>query len=321
MLRLTRLTRVAGIGAASAALTLLASAPAVSVAPPLSDPHVVKHFDFNAGQTAENLVLEPDGSADVTFAVSRQVARVGLDGHTDILAELPAPAVASTPKIGFAAVTGIARAGDGTLYVNYATGDKLTGIWRIVPGGTPEQIAALPPTGLPNGLTLDRRHGLLYSADSELGTVWRVPVHGGAPTAWATGTELEPLTFIGANGIRNHNGAIWVANSDRGTVLRIPICPDGSAAPIETRATGLDGIDDFGFTGHRDDLFAALNAPNEVDFVTSDGAHSVVLTQQDGLADPTSVAVRGDRVYVTSASFPTTVKDPNLLLAHFERHW
>jgi len=319
LLRFTRFARVAGIGAASVALTLLASAPAVSVAPPLSDPHVVAHFDFSLGQAAENLVLEPDGSADVTFAISRQVVRVGLDGHITPLAQLPAPAVPATPKLGFAAVTGIARDDDGTLYVNYATGDQLTGIWRITPGGTPEQIAALPPTGIPNGLTLDRGRGLLYAADSELGTVWRVPVHGGTPTAWATGSELQPLTFIGANGIRKHNGAIWVTNTDRGTILRIPICPDGSSAPIETRATGLDGIDDFGFTGHRDDLFAALNAPNEVDFVTSDGARSVVLTQQDGLSGPTSVAVRGNRVYVTSASFTTTAKDPNLLLAHFER--
>ncbi|MGN5381657.1 hypothetical protein ACQ4WX_44910 [Streptomyces lasalocidi] len=42
-----------------------------------------------------------------------------------------------------AVVTGIARAHDGTLYVNYATGTSRTGIWRLAPGEEPEQIALL----------------------------------------------------------------------------------------------------------------------------------------------------------------------------------
>ncbi|MFD0574540.1 hypothetical protein ACFQ0T_41530 [Kitasatospora gansuensis] len=48
--------------------------------------------------------------------------------------------------------------------------------------------------------------------------------------------------------------------------------------------------------------------------MTPGGAPTVVLTQQDGLSNPTSVAVCGDTVYVTSAAF-FTLQDPNLLLA------
>ncbi|MFJ1600294.1 hypothetical protein [Streptomyces sp. NPDC088261] len=40
-----------------------------------------------------------------------------------------------------------------------------------------------PAAGLPDGLDLDRRTGTLYAIDSVLGTVWSVPVAGGAPTA------------------------------------------------------------------------------------------------------------------------------------------
>lgn len=46
---------------------------------------------------------------------------------------------------------------------------------------------------------------------------------------------------------------------------------------------------------------------------------SVVLTRDDGLSNPTSVALHGSTVYVTSAAF-TTQQDPNLLLARLDRH-
>lgn len=226
-----------------------------------------------------------------------------------------------TPVVGAALVLGIARARNGTLYVTYATGTSATGIWRINPGGgTPRQIAQLPPTGFPNGLALDERRGVLYAADSVLGTVWRVPRRGGRPTAWAVGTELDKVTApraprVGANGLRIHRDAVWVSNSSVGTLLRIPVRAAGSAGPIETRATGLVGIDDFGFVErHRDSLLAALPATSQVVLVRPDGSRQVVLGRPDGLSDPTSVVVRGRTAYVPSASYFTR-QDPNLLLA------
>ncbi|MER5428039.1 hypothetical protein [Streptomyces sp. NPDC002588] len=316
-----RLPRLAGVTAAALALGLLATAPAAGGEPTVSDPHVVAHFDFAAGQTPENIALEPDGSADLTFAGARQVANVTRAGVTRILATLPEVADPDTPNLGAAVVLGIARAYDGTLYVNYATGTRETGIWRIAPGGgTPVQIAQLPSDGLPNGLALDERRGVLYAADSVLGTVWRVPVEGGKPTAWVTGAALDPgkvppASGFGANGLRLHHGAVWVSNTDAGSVLRVPVQEDGSAGPIQTRATGLVGIDDFGFLErHRDTFLAALLTADQVALVRPDGTRTVVLTRQDGLSNPASVAVRGRTVYVPSSAF-FTMQDPNLLLA------
>ncbi|GAA3048275.1 hypothetical protein GCM10020229_69520 [Kitasatospora albolonga] len=310
-----RSTRLAGAGAL--ALALLVPASAVAVAPPLSDPHIAAHFDFAAGQLPENVALEPDGSADLTLLRSGQVARVAPDGQVTILATLPTEEHPATPLFGYAALTGIVRADDGTLYVNYVTGTKLTGIWRIRPGCEPEQISALPPDGIPNGLTLDRKHGQLYAADSVMGVVWRVPVDGGVPLAWAIHPDLRPNGFIGANGVRYHHGAVWVSNTDCGTVLRIAVGsdPDALPGPVETRITGLDGIDDFNFTGHRDDLLAARNVAGELVHVTTGGKRTVVLTKQDGLSNPTSVAVRDGSVYVTSGAFFEQPPDPNLLRA------
>ncbi|GAA2743393.1 hypothetical protein [Kitasatospora cinereorecta] len=307
--------------ATALALGLLAAAaltPATAVSPPLSDPRILVHFDLAAGQMPENIAMEPDGSADLTLIRSRQVVRVSPSGEVRQLAQMPEPADPATPVIGFAAVTGIARAHDGTLYFHFATGTDATGVYRLAPGGTPELLAALPPDSFPNGLALDEHRKALFSADSVHGVVRRIPLQGGPVTTWASGPELAPSGFIGVNGVRMHKDSVWVTNTDAGTLLRIPFCPDGTAGPIETRARDLTGIDDFGFTDPGGDtVLAALDTPNQVAYVRPDGTHTIVLTGADGLSNPTSVAVLGDTVHVTSAAFATT--DPNLLLATLDR--
>ncbi|MEU6879308.1 hypothetical protein [Streptomyces sp. NPDC046712] len=335
---MSRLPRLAAVATATLALTVLVSVPtsasearwgssrpSVGGEPTVSDPRVVAHFDFAQGQTAENIVLEPDGSAIVSFSNARQVARVDKQGTVTILATLPPVANPNTPVIGVAATTGVTRAHDGTIYVVYATGTSETGVWRIGPDGSgPEQIAELPTNGFPNAIDIDEECGTLYVADSVLGTVWSVPQDGGPRTAWATGTELQPLPapdgLVGANGLKVHNGAVWVSNTDRQTLLRIPIRHDKTAGAIETRATGLSWIDDFDFTGRGDTVLAALIMDNQVALVRPDGTHKVVLTEQDGLDNPTAVAVGHKKVYVTSAAFFNPVNpDPNLLLARLSK--
>ncbi|MEU3724285.1 hypothetical protein [Streptomyces sp. NPDC031705] len=325
MPRTVRRTRAAGVGIGAVVLALAAAAPASTAAgppaaPPLSRPRIVTHLDFAAGQTPENIALEPDGAADLTFAFARQVARVSPKGRTEVLATLPAVGHPSTP-VGAAVTTGLVRTGDGTLYVVYVTGTEAeNGIWRLTPDGRLSHFAALPPQGFANGLALDEEHGVLYAADSVLGAVWRVTLDGAEVTRWATGPELDRTAFIGANGIKVHRGAVWVSNYDRGTLLRIPVTRDGGAGPAAIRAGGLTTVDDFAFNGPGDTVLAALSGTSELALVRPDGTHAVVMTARDGLSNPTSVAVRGHKVYVPSAAF-VTGQDPNLLTARQdERH-
>ncbi|MFE5534405.1 hypothetical protein [Streptomyces sp. NPDC056492] len=343
MSRLPRLATTAAIVAA--AFTLLVPTAATAGEPDLSDPRTVAPYRYSAGETPENIALEPDGSANVTLAFARQIVRVDKHGSSRLLSVLPAVSNPLTPVFRSAVVTGIVRAKDGTLYVNYATGTSETGIWRIGPhGGTPVQIAQLPTDSLPNGLALDEKLGVFYVADTARGLVWRVPLKGGTATIWAAGAALQPLPAIGrfpagANGIKVHNGAVWVSNTDRQTLLRIPVRRDGIAGTIETRATGLAGIEDFAFTGKDDTVLAALSRDDELALVRPNGTHAIVLTAPDGLATPTAVAVfekqeakeetdkeegtdkqerQEKTVYVTSAAYFTAVRDPNLLTARLE---
>ncbi|MDX3758133.1 hypothetical protein [Streptomyces sp. AK02-04a] len=301
------------------AVTALTASPAGASTGPLAKPRIAAHFDLARGQMPENIALEPDGTADVTFAAARQVAAVSTAGTTRVLATLPAPADGGvhTPVLGFALTTGIVRAHDGTLYFLYATGTSdLTGLWRLRPGGTPQRIAALPADGLPNGLALDEHRGRLYVADSVLGKIYTVPTQGstgGEPATWSAAPELTATGFLGVNGLKIHDNALWATNLDRGTVLRIPFGPGGGPGAVRIRATDLTGIDDFAFTGRGDEILAALNGPNTVVRIRRDGSSSTVLTAADGLQNPTSVALRHGTLYVLSAAY-TTSTDPNLLL-------
>ncbi|MFE3827839.1 hypothetical protein [Streptomyces sp. NPDC059092] len=308
---------------AAAAIALALPADATPAAPkPLSHVRITNHFDLAAGQMPENIALLPDGKANVTFAGSRQIAQITPGGSTRILATLPAPADGGvkTPALGFPLTTGIVQAPDGSTYALYATGTAdLTGLWRLTPGKAPERIAALPANGLPNGLALDPHSKQLYITDSALGTVWAVPLSGGRPTAWSTAPELAATGFLGANGAKVHDGALWVSNLDKGTLVRIPIRHGNRAGVPQVKATGLAGIDDFAFTGRGDEVLATLDAPNKVVLIQPDGTNTTVLDTDDGLQNPTSVALRGKEVYVLNAAY-TTAKDPNLLLARLHGH-
>lgn len=312
---------------ATAAATILAaglvsSGAAQAASPPVRHPRILVHLNLAAGQLPENFTLQPDGSADLTFAFVAQVARVTRHGQISLVAQLPVPPNGNVPVSHTKAfLGGIVRADDGTIYVNLSTGTaKDTGVWRIRPGATPARIAALPPSSFANGLALDRAARQLYVADSANQVIWRIPLRTGVATVWARGSALRGLRgvpAVGVNGIKVSDGAVWATNTARGTLLRIPITCDHQAGDTQVITTGLPGIDDFSFAS-RDTILAAINFTSQVALIHTNGRHRIVLTARDGLSNPTSTAVRGHVLEVTSAAY-ITGKDPNLLIAQLHR--
>jgi hypothetical protein len=276
----------------------------------LSDPSIVANFDLAGAQQPENLALGPGGTEDVTFNLSRTVGQVGQDGSVITLATLPQDAA------GDALVSGIVRLGDGSLLVDYNAGSQ-SGIWRIpAGGGSAAQLVALPDAGWLNGLAIDASGQTLYATDSTKGLVWRISLATGQADIWAQGTELAPSASVdkGANGIRVQGDAVYVSNTAQGTLLRFPVGSDGTAGEVSTVASGVTGIDDFGFTGDGR-IVAAQNPISEVALIDpDDGTVQSALTAADGLSNPTSVAVRDAHVYITSGAYLTRT-DPNLMEA------
>jgi hypothetical protein len=312
----TRL-RAIGIAAAVTASLMAGIGPATATADSVtvSNPRIVTHFDLSAGQTPEDVVVEPDGSADISLSVADEAVRVGLDGRARLLGQ--PPKTGACPQSTAALSLGIARAEDGTVFLVDCAGSADTGVWRISPGRAPVQIAALPANGFPNDMVLDEDRGQLYVADSALATVWRVPIHGGAPVAWASDASLAKVSFIGANGIALHDDAVWVSNTDKGTIMRIPIRPDGTAGQAQVVVTGEGLIDNFTFLPGTDIILAALIVANQI-VAIENGQTRVLLTAADGLSSPTSLAVHDDTLHVGDSAV-VTGKDPNLLVAHVDR--
>jgi hypothetical protein len=303
------------VAALTAGVTLVAG-PAQAATPPVSNPRILAHLDPANGQQPENIALEPDGSPEVTFGSIGQVARVNRSGHVQVIARIPVPKDGDIPIFHERIfVGGIVIAPGGFRYVTVSTGlATSTGIYRFRPGQRATRIATLPAGGLLNGMAMDESSGQLYVADSVQSIIWRVSAHGGAASAWATGAPFAPHDFLGANGIKLHNGSVWVSNSDAQTLIRIPINWNGSAGTPRTIASDLGGVDDFAFTGCDNTILMALHNENRVVLIAPNGQTSTVLTAADGLSNPTSVAVHGSTVYVTDAANPVN-NNPNVLLA------
>ncbi|MCO5992083.1 hypothetical protein [Actinoallomurus rhizosphaericola] len=312
---------LAAAPAAPAAVAAPATIPAHPAHTCLGDVRVLAHFDRGAGQVAESIAPEPGGSVVIGMILARQVVRVARNGAVQVLATMPLPpgGGTTTPIVGAPNVTGVARSDSGAVYFLYSSGQGgLTGIWQLRPSGEPRLVVPLPADTFPNALVIDgRRHRFLVT-DSAGGRIWQAPLSGGEASVWSADPALAPAGFFGANGMKIHDGAVWASNSDRGTIVRIPVTKDGGSGRAEVRATGLEGIDDFDFTGRGTEILAAINEGSKLVRVSADGAQETLLDAKNGMQGTTAVRVRGNHVYVTNGA-NLAGNNPNLMLAQLRR--
>jgi DNA-binding beta-propeller fold protein YncE len=282
----------------------------------VTDVRTAAKFDFAAGEIPENITVNPDDSVTLSLLGSCAVCQRTHAPELMRISPSGARTVLATGQVG-EAISGNTRGDDGAVYYSvFAPGNAdRNGVYALRPDGTSQRIAALPVGAGPNGLAIDPAGDTLYIADSFQATIWSVPVSGGSVTPWLTDAALAPVPTealpIGANGLRFHNGALWISNFNKGTLLRVPVTTAGGAGPIRVVTGGLPNIDDLSFLAPWSDVvFAAQNGsssqngPDRVVVIYPNGTYKAVLTSADGLASPSATAVRGDRLYITDGGVP-----------------
>jgi sugar lactone lactonase YvrE len=268
------------------------------------------------GQLPENIALSTNGSVDVNFNGANELANISSTGTITPLGALPTVpgGGTGTPLLKMPFSAGMVN-NNGALYTVFSTGlASLNGVYLTLPGGSPTRIAPLPAGSLANGIAENFTTGTLYITDSALGKIWTVSAGGGTPTTWASGKLLEGVKGFGANGLKLHDGALYVSNTSLGTLIRIPVLKNGKAGVAKVVAKGLPSLDDFAFIPGTNNLIAALNFANEVAYVQANGTHSIILTSANGLENPSAVAISNSTVYITNADY-YTLKGPSVMEA------
>lgn len=277
---------------------------------------VVSDFSSIRGGLPEGLTIDKSGNIYVTvgypfwFEIPKsfgEVWRIGRDGEITVLDAWP----------GGPSGAGLAVSPSGELYYAYPNppNPDTNGVYRLDGEGGRERLPGSENIVLANGLALNRR-GDLYVSDSALGAVWRIPHDGGAAEIWAQHELLASCDVggVGANGVALWKENLYVANTGMGLLARVPILDDGTAGEPEIVAGDSDcdpsdelfSMDGLALDVHGN-IFALLVLTHKLVHIDpGDGSHTVLLTAEDGLFNPASIAFgtgKGDRQSVLMSNF------------------
>ena len=186
------------------------------------------------------------------------------------------------------------------------------------PDGSTDTIMFGVNARVPNGLAF--RGNALYFSDSFQGAVFRIADVGSCPCT----PELiiqHPLLAtagfppFGANGLVIRGNTLFVANTGDDTVLAIPLNEDGTAAGdpavLARSINGADGmaLDRYGrawVAANQGDRIVMINDNGRVDAQLGGFFGIGWKGTPIGLSFPASMAIVGDKMFVTNLSLPLT---------------
>ena len=284
---------------------------------------VVSAFNAAAGGLPEGLTIDNSGNIYVTvgypfwFEVPEsfgEVWKISPDGEITVL----------DARSGGPSGAGLAVSPSGVLHYAWPNpADPTTnGVYRLSADGEPERLPGSENIMLANGLAFNKQ-GDLYISDSALGSVWLIPHDGGEAENWLQHEWLAGCADIpGANGVALWQDSLLVANTGLGLLARVPILEDGTAGEPEIVAgdgnCDPENDDLFSMDGialdEQGNVFALLVLTHKlVRIDPSDGSYTVLLTEEDGLFNPASIAfgtAGDDRQYVFLSNFALLPPEP-----------
>ena len=184
--------------------------------------------------------------------IKNGLVSISSTGKTTVITDL-GPALSRFPG-----ALGLTTDTMGNVYIAFASGNELHGVWKVSPDGKKEHLKGSENIETPNGISFDPE-GNLYVTDSSFGVqtpedpgrVWRYGANG-VFEIWAWSPLLAPdpiadplsppppappLPGPGANGIvYAPENKLYVANTEKCLILEIPILSDGSAGETKVVA-------------------------------------------------------------------------------------
>ena len=274
---------------------------------------VTELFSFDS-HFIENIAIRPNGNLLLTSLTTNTI--YGLDPS----AENPqAEALAKLP--GVASVTGIAQVGPDTYAISGGTmpqpflfGKGTMHVYTLSfedNTSKPEvkTVADVPDAEVMNGMcNLPDAKGIVLSADSREGRIWRVNTSTGAVDVafqddlLAMGTA-ENRVPCGVNGIKVHDGHLYFTNSAKRLFGRIPIASNGDRTGDTQHFTALpetigmmDADDDFvvdasgaAWVARHPDMLVKITPDHKQEVLISKESHDVKLLS------PTAIALDAKR--------------------------
>lgn len=247
-----------------------------SGAPSPAPPPEVLHSE-PTGAFFENLEAQDDGSVLFTSYFAKMILRWSPSGATTF-AKLDVHPVSFVSRSN----GGLVVVGHGTPFTSGPDFVKSMRLLQLGPTGETESNAIIESARFFNGMSrLDET--TLLIADSIAGKVWSHRDGTGSVEPYLTDPLLAPLAkkagdfALGANGIKVHDGFLYVSNSSTTSLYRVALSGGKPSGLLETFAT-FHGIDDFAFA---DDgrLFVATHR-NDIVMRSLDGSVRVIANEK-----------------------------------------
>jgi hypothetical protein len=254
---------------------------------------------YPAGTFLENLAAAPGGKLLITSYFDRTLLSWDGAGAPVALATLEFHPVGVLVR-----EDGIVLTAHGKSFAEGPAFTQTNAFVILGPDGDMIRTIPVPDALFLNGL-VEVAPGIILAADSLAGRIWQLDLASGAVTEWLADPLLatDPAATgqsPGANGLKIHDGWLYVSNSSRQALYRVGLDGATAAGPLEPfAATGP--IDDFAFLA--DGTIAAASHGATLIGIDARGKVSTLLAEGcDGCTSVLPFGPAGDLVVLTTGN-------------------